>query len=88
MNILSAVVRDVINKVKIDDASGMDVFTKDLLQGGGETIDKAIHALFFTNIQQEKDIHVPEDWKHSTIVPLYKRKGYPHSAGLAKLQRN
>ena len=48
-------VRDAINKMKKGNAPGIDGSTTELLQGGGETVVRAMHTLV-TKIQQVDDI--------------------------------
>jgi hypothetical protein len=67
-------VKAAISNMKKNKSPGFDGITTELLQGGGETIVKAMHTLV-NKIHHEEQI--PEDWGKSLIVPIYKRKGDP-----------
>jgi len=61
-----------IVKLKIHKSPGIDQIPAELFKAGGRTIHYEIHKLIIS--MWNKDT-LPEEWKDSIIVPIYK-KGY------------
>ena len=61
-----------MGKLKYGKAAGKDVITGDLIKGGGDRVVDWIWRLY--NMAFESGV-VPEDWRSSVIVSLYKGKG-------------
>ena len=58
-----------IGKLKNHKSPGIDQFPAELIKAGGRTICCAIHELFISIWNKEE---LPEEWKESIIVPIYK----------------
>ena len=59
-----------IGKLKIHKSPGIDQIPAELIKAGGRTICSAIHKLIISIWNKEE---LPEEWKESIIVPIYKK---------------
>ena len=59
-----------IEKLKSHKSPGTDQIPAELITAGGRTIRYEIHKL---NISIWNKEELPEEWKESTIVPIYKK---------------
>ena len=59
-----------IEKLKSHKSPGIDQIPAELVKVGGRKIRNEIHNIFIS-IWNKKDL--PEEWKDSTIVPIYKK---------------
>ena len=59
-----------IGKLKNRKAAGYDEMFAEYLKRGGDTLTRKVHELI-VNIWNSEEI--PEDWKKSIIVPLFKK---------------
>ena len=64
-------VEKAVGKLKNGNASGNDNITAELLKNGGEAV-----VDWVTELVQEvwRTRQVPQEWKNSTLVPLFKKK--------------
>ena len=60
----------VIEKLKSHKSPGVDQIPAELIKAGGRTIRSEIHKLIISIWNKEK---LPEEWKESIIVPIYKK---------------
>src|SRR5215831_10162697 len=63
-------VESAIKKLKSHKSPGMDQIPAELIKAGGETLCCAIHKLIISIWNKEE---LPEEWKESIIVPIYKK---------------
>jgi hypothetical protein len=63
-----------IEKIKSHKSPRIDQIPAELIKAGGRTIRCAIHKLIISIWNKEE---LPEEWKESIIVPIYK-KGDKH----------
>ena len=61
-----------VDKLKNGKTAGKDEITGEIIKGGGDRVVDWIWRLF--NMPFESGV-VPEDWRSSVVVPLYKGKG-------------
>jgi hypothetical protein len=61
-----------IEKPKSHKSPGIDQIPAELIKAGGRTISCEIHRLIISIWNKEE---LPEDWKESIIVPIYKKGG-------------
>ena len=61
----------VIGKLKNHKSPGTDQIPAELIKAGGRTICCAIHKLTISIWNKEE---LPEEWKESIIVPIYKKE--------------
>ena len=66
-----------IEKIKSHKSPGIDQIPAELIKAGGTTIRYGIHKLIISVWNKEE---LPEEWKESIIVPIYK-KGYKTYCG-------
>ena len=59
-----------IEKLKSHKSQGTDQIPAELIKAGGRTIRCAIHKLIISIWNKEE---LPEEWKESIIVPIYKK---------------
>ena len=59
-----------IANLKSHRSPGIDQISAELIKAGGRTIRCEIHKLIISIWNKEE---LPEDWKESTIVPIYKK---------------
>jgi len=59
-----------IGKLKYHKSPGIDHIPAELIKAGGRAICCAIHKLIISIWNREE---LPEEWKESIIVPIYKR---------------
>jgi hypothetical protein len=59
-----------IEKLKSKKSPGIDQIPAELIKSGGSTIRCAIHKLLISIWNKEE---LPEQWKESVIVPIYKK---------------
>jgi len=59
-----------IEKLKRHKSPGIDQFPAELIKTGGRTIDYEIYKLTISVWNKEE---LPEEWKESIIVPIYKK---------------
>jgi len=59
-----------IGKLKNHKSPGIDRIPAELIKAGGRTICSAIHKLIISIWNKEE---LPEEWKESNIVPIYKK---------------
>jgi len=59
-----------IGKLKKHKSPGIDQIPAELIKAGGRTIFCAIHKLIISIWNKEE---LPEEWKESIIVPIYKK---------------
>ena len=59
-----------IKKLKSHKSPGIDQIPAELIKAGGRTLRCAIHKLIIS-IWNKKEL--PEEWKKSIIVPIYKK---------------
>ena len=59
-----------IEKLKSHKSPGVDQIPAELIKAGGRTIRSEIHKLIISIWNKEK---LPEEWKESIIVPIYKK---------------
>ena len=59
-----------IEKLKSHKSPGIDQIPAELIKGGGKTICCEIHKLIISIWNKEE---LPEEWKESIIVPIYKK---------------
>ena len=59
-----------IGKLKNHKSPGIDQIPAELIKAGGRTIGSAIHKLIISIWNKEE---LPEEWKVSIIVPIYKK---------------
>ncbi|KAL1447078.1 hypothetical protein WDU94_005521 [Cyamophila willieti] len=59
-----------LSQLKNNKSPGEDLITAELLKGGEHITVNILHLLF-DKIWSEKTL--PEDWKHSTVVPIHKK---------------
>jgi hypothetical protein len=59
-----------IEKLKSHKSAGIDQIPAEMIKAGGGTIRGAIHKLIISIWNKEK---LPEEWKESIIVPIYKK---------------
>ena len=59
-----------IGKLKNHKSPGIDQIPAELIKAEGGTICSAIHKLIISIWNKEE---LPEEWKESTIVPIYKK---------------
>ena len=59
-----------IEKLKNHKSPGIDQIPTELIKAGGSTICCEIHKLIISIRDKEE---LPEDWKESIIVPIYKK---------------
>jgi len=59
-----------IGKLKIHKSPGVDQIPTELIKAGGRTICNAVHKLIISILNKEE---LPEEWKESIIVPIYKK---------------
>ena len=59
-----------IEKLKSHKSPGIDQIPAELIEAGGMTIRCAIHKLIISIWKKEE---LPEEWKESIIVPIYKK---------------
>ena len=59
-----------IEKLKRHKSPGIDQIPAELIKAGGKTIRPAIHKLTKSISNKEE---LPEEWKESIIVPMYKK---------------
>jgi len=57
-------------KLKTQNSPGIDQIPAELIKAGGKTIRPAIHKLTKSISNKEE---LPEEWKESIIVPMYKK---------------
>jgi hypothetical protein len=60
-----------IEKLKRHKSPGIDQIPAELTKAGGRTIWGAIHKLIISIWNKEE---LPEEWKESIIVPIYKEE--------------
>jgi hypothetical protein len=60
-----------IEKLKSHKPPGIDQIPAELIKAGGGTISCANHKLIISVWNKEK---LPEEWKESIIVPIYKKR--------------
>src|SRR5215469_5189205 len=60
----------VIEKLKNHKSPGIDQIPAELIKAGARTIRCAIHKLIISIWNKEE---LPEEWKESIIVPIYKK---------------
>ena len=60
----------VIEKLKSHKSPGTDQIPAELIKAGGTTIFSQIHKLIISIWNKKK---LPEDWKESIILPVYKK---------------
>ena len=63
-------IENAIKKLKNNKAAGVDEIHAEALKAGGETLARWIHRLIERIWKEES---VPEDWRKSIIVPLFKK---------------
>jgi len=59
-----------IEKLKSHKSPGIDQIPAELIKAGGRTICCAIHKLIISIWNKEE---LPEEWKESIIIPIYKK---------------
>src|SRR5215510_3445053 len=59
-----------IEKLKSHKSPGIDQIPAELIKAGGRTLCCAIHKLVISIWKKEE---LPEEWKESIIVPIYKK---------------
>ena len=59
-----------IGKLKNHKSPGIDQIPAELIKAGGRTICCAIHKLIISIWKKEE---LPEEWKESIVVPIYKK---------------
>ena len=59
-----------IEKLKTHKSSGIDQIPVELIKAGGRTIYYEIYKLIISIWNKEE---LPEEWKESIIVPIYKK---------------
>ena len=59
-----------IEKLNIHKSPGTDQTPTELIKAGGRTIYYEIHKLIIAILKKEE---LPEEWKESFIVPIYKK---------------
>jgi len=59
-----------IEKQKSNKSPGIDQIPAELIKSGGKTIHYEIHKLIISIWNKEE---VPEEWKESVILPIYKK---------------
>jgi hypothetical protein len=59
-----------IEKLKRHKSRGIDQIPAELIKAGGRTIRSEIHELLISIWNKEE---LPEKWKESVIVPIYKK---------------
>jgi len=59
-----------IGKLKNHKSPGIDQIPAELIKAGGRTVCGAIHKLIISIWNKEE---LPEEWKESTIVPIYRK---------------
>ena len=59
-----------IEKLKNHKSPGIDQIPAELIKAGGSTIRREIYKLIISIWNQES---MPEEWKESIIVPIYKK---------------
>ena len=59
-----------IEKLKIHKSPGIDQIPAELIKAGGKTVHCEIHKLIISIWNKEE---LPEEWKESIIVPIYKK---------------
>ena len=59
-----------IEKLKCHKSPGTDQNPEELIKAGGQTIRCEIHKFIISIWKKEK---LPEEWKESIIVPIYKK---------------
>jgi len=59
-----------IGKLKNHKSPGIDQIPAELIKAGGRTICYEIHKLIISIWNREE---LPEEWKESIIVPIYKK---------------
>ena len=57
-------------KLKSHKSPGIDQISKEMIKAGGRTIPYEIHKLIIAIWNKEE---LPEEWKESFIVPIYKK---------------
>ena len=63
-------VKLAIEKLKSHKSPGIDQIPAELIKAGGRTIRYEIHILIISIWNKEE---LPEEWKESNIVPIYKK---------------
>lgn len=63
-------VREALKKLRHNKAPGVDGIPAELLQAGGEDLEKAIHKLF---VEIWKTETLPREWKVGIICPIHKK---------------
>ena len=64
-----------IGKLKNHKSPGIDQIPAELIKAGGRTICCAVHKLIISIWNKEE---LPEEWKESIIVPIYKKADKTH----------
>jgi hypothetical protein len=64
-----------IEKLKSHKSPGIDQMPAELIKAGGRTITCEIHRLI---ISIWSNVELPEEWKESIIVPIYKKGDKRH----------
>jgi hypothetical protein len=64
-------VEKAIDKLKMHKSPGINQIPAELIKAGGRTIHSEIHKLINSIWNKEE---LPEQWKESIIVPIYKDK--------------
>jgi hypothetical protein len=59
-----------IEKLKRHNSPGIDQIPSELIKVGGRTIRSEVHKRIYSIWNREE---LPEDWKESVIVPVYKK---------------
>jgi hypothetical protein len=59
-----------IEKLKRHESPGIDQIPAELIKAGGRTTQSEIHKLIISIWNKEE---LPEEWKESVIVPIYKK---------------
>jgi hypothetical protein len=60
-----------IEKLKRQKSPGIDQIPAELIKAGGRIIPSEIHKLIISIWKKEE---LPEEWKESVIVPIYKKE--------------
>jgi mannosyltransferase OCH1-like enzyme len=61
-----------IGKLKSYKSPGTDQIQAELIKAGGKTLCSEIHKLIHSTWKKEK---LPQQWKESITVPIYKKGG-------------
>ena len=70
MTVIKIKERNATDKLKNNKSPGIDQIPAELIKAGGSTIRGEIHKLIISVWNKEE---LPDDWKESIIVPIYKK---------------